>query len=569
MTRPTMCLVSLFSLMLPVSLASADGKTREARVLGVFEDVTTKVGVHFQQISGTEGKNYIVETVGGGVALFDYDRDGWLDLYLTSGSTLEAVDKGRIQCQDRLYRNRGDGTFVDVTARAGITTPIWGMGVAVADYDNDGYPDIFVTGYRKTILYRNNRDGTFEDVTERAHLSVPSWSTGAAWSDYDRDGDLDLYVARYVDFDKSKVSIKRGSELCQYRGLAVMCGPRGLPGASDLLFRNNGDGTFTDVTVQALGPDIPSYYGFTPVWADFDDDGWPDLYVANDGTPSLFYRNRGNGTFHEIGLMAGCSLSADGRQQAGMGADFGDYDGDGKLDLFKTNFSDDYNNLYRNLGNAEFEDVSSQTGLVAPSWPHLGWAAKFVDFNLDGRLDLFVVNGHVYPEVEQAKMDSGYRQPTQVFMNVPSGFLDVSAEMGIGASCPRSGRGAAFGDIDNDGDVDVVLNNLDSDATVLANHSPPARWLVLRLEGTKSNREALGARITIRVNGKQQVREVNRCGGFLSSNDVRAYFGLGSAQSVEELEVKWPSGLRQTFSSVQANHRYRIVEGGSGPVLDE
>jgi hypothetical protein len=526
---------------------------------GRFTDVTQQAGIHFVQTSGGPDKQYILETVGGGVALFDYDLDGWLDLYLVNGSDFSRLESASAS-DDRLYRNRRDETFEDVTTKAGISTPIWGMGAAIADYDNDGYPDIFVTGYQKTILYRNKRDGTFQNVTAQAGLHVAGWSTGADWADYDRDGDLDLYVARYVDFHKSEITAKGSSAFCQYRGLPVMCGPRGLRAFPDVLFKNNGDGTFADVTAKALGPDVPAYYGFTPVWADFNDDGWPDLYVANDGTPSLLYRNRGDGTFVEEGAMAGCAFSADGREQAGMGADAGDFDGDGNLDVVKTNFSDDSNNIYRNLGRNEFEDVSLQTGITAASWPHLGWAAKFVDFNRDGRLDLFVSNGHVYPEVDEWRLDSGYLQPTQVFINAQNKFVDVSASVGLGVAYQRLGRGAAFGDIDNDGDIDVVMNHLDSAAAVLVYQAPAANWVAFQLEGTRSNRDAIGARICIRSGGRQQVRDVSRGGGFLSSNDQRVYFGTGVDDVIDKVEIRWPSGIKQVLNSVQTGRTYRIVE---------
>ncbi len=534
-----------------------------SKVYGPFEEVAQKAGINFRHVSGGASKDYLLESVGGGVAVFDYDNDGWLDIYFVNGSTFEALDKpGATPApRNKLFRNMRDGTFSDVTEKASVGGNGWGMGAAAADFDNDGNVDLYVTNFGKNILYRNNGDGTFSDVTEKAGLAAGSWSTGAAWGDYDRDGFLDLYVARYLDFERATTPPKGSGKFCQYRGLAVQCGPRGLKGLSDILFRNNGDGTFTDVTRKALGPAVPEYYGFTPLWADFTGDGWPDLYVANDGTPNLLYLNLGNGTFEEAGALAGCAYSGDGREQAGMGADFGDYDHDGRFDLFITNFSDDYNTLYRGLRPGEFKDATEDARIMTVSWNQLGWAAKFLDFDLDGWLDLFVTNGHVYPEVDQWKMDTGYKQRPQLLRNQGNGtFREITTLVGIDLLQKTCGRGAAFGDLDNDGDLDVVINNLDENPQVLLSSPPPDRsWLLVRLQGTRSNRDGIGARLKLRCGATQQVRELHQGGGFLSSNDIRAHFGVDST-TVDELEIRWPSGKVQVLKDVKSRQILNVPE---------
>ena len=557
-------LLVLFSLGLTgLAVRRSVCEPMNSTVYGHFEEVAQKAGIDFRHVSGGAAKDYLLESVGGGVAVFDYDNDGWLDIYFVNGSTFEALDKPGASParRNKLFRNKRDGTFSDVTERAGVGCNSWGMGAAAADFDNDGSVDLYVTNFGKNILYRNNGDGTFSDVTENTGLGARSWSTGAAWGDYDRDGFLDLYVARYLDFDRATTPPKGGGKFCQYRGLAVQCGPRGLKGLSDILFRNNGDGTFTDVTRKALGPGIPQYYGFTPLWGDFNGDGWPDLFVANDGTPNLLYLNRGNGTFEEAGPLAGCAYSGDGREQAGMGADFGDYDHDGRFDLIVTNFSDDYNALYRGLRPGEFKDATEDARLMTVSWKQLGWAAKFFDFDLDGWLDLFVTNGHVYPEVDQWKMDTGYKQRPQLFRNHGNGtFKEITGQVGIDLLEKKCGRGAAFGDLDNDGDLDVVINNLDESPQVLLSSPPPNRsWLLVRLQGTRSNRDGIGARLKLRCGATEQVREVHQGGGFLSSNDIRAHFGVDGT-TVDELEIRWPSGNVQVLKDVKCRQILNVQE---------
>jgi hypothetical protein len=536
-----------------------------AKVDVYFEDVAKPSGISFHQVSGGPAKDYILESVGGGVGFLDYDHDGWLDIYLVNGGTFETLDNPKVPRThtNKLFRNNGEGAFIDVTEKAGVSGRDWGMGVALADFNNDGYRDLYVTNFGANVLYQNNGNGTFSDVTRKAGVAAGGWSTGAAWGDYDLDGDLDLYVARYVDFDRTRIPPKGSTKFCQYRGLAVQCGPRGLKGHSDVLFRNNGDGTFADVTQKALGPNIPEYYGFTPLWCDLNNDGWPDLYVANDGTPNLLYLNRGNGTFEEVAALSGSAYSRDGLEQASMGADFGDYDNDGWFDIFITNFSDDYNTLYRNLGKATFKDATEDARIVTVSWKYLGWAAKFFDFDLDGWLDLFVTNGHVYPEVDQWQMDPGYKQNPQLLRNQRNGtFSEVTRQVGSELLKRQSGRGAAFGDVDNDGDLDIVINNIDGVPSLLRCISPPERqWIILDLYGIRSNRDAIGTRIKLRAGGMEQIREVHPGGGFLSSNDFRAHFGLGASNVVDEIEIKWPAGTTQIFKKVRARQFLKIKEG--------
>ena len=549
-----------------LAAVSSVGGPEESHSEANFEEVSDAAGLgRFRNVSGGPEKDFLLESVGGGVAVFDYDVDGWLDVYLVSGATFQEWEdpQGPRPKRSRLFRNQGDGTFQDVTVSSGLAHWSWGMGAAAADYDNDGDPDLYLTRFGRNALYRNHGDGTFTEITGNAGVAGGGWSTGAAWGDYDRDGHLDLYVARYVDFNRSRTPTRGSSASCEYRGIPVHCGPKGLQGMTGVLYHNNGDGTFTDVSRKAMGPVLAEFYGFTPLWFDGDNDGWPDLFVANDSTPNLLYRNRRDGTFEEVGAFAGCAYSRDGRQQAGMGADFGDYNQEGRLAIFVTNFSDDYNTLYRNLDAGHFGDVTQQAALVGGSWKELGWAAKFFDYDLDGWLDLFVTNGHIYPEVDQHRMNTTFRQPARLFGNRKDGtFQDVSARAGIEALGPESGRGAAFGDLDNDGDLDVVINNLDGAPWLLRCHSPIDRhWILLHLQGTRSNRDAIGARLTLRAGNLEQMQEIHQSGGFLSSNDLRAHFGLGHNERIDELEIRWPSGRIQRFSDIATRQIVWIREG--------
>ena len=533
-----------------------------------FVEVSRMAGIDsFHDVSGGPQKDYILEAKGGGAAIFDYNGDGWPDIFLVSGATFEELENPRAPRphRNKLFRNNRDGTFTDVTEAAGLGSWGWGMGVAAADYDNDGCVDLYVTYYGQNKLYHNNCDGTFTDVTAKAGVAAGGWSTGAAWGDYDRDGYLDLYVARYIDFRRDEVPEKGSTSFCQYRGAPVMCGPRGLKPLAGILYHNNGDGTFTDVTRKALGTQVPGCYGFTPLWMDAENDGWPDLFVACDSTPNLFFHNRGNGTFEEIGATAGCAYSRDGLEQAGMGADFGDYNHDGWLDIFVGHFADDYNTLYRNMGHGVFTDVTEEAKILWTSWPMVSWATKFIDYDLDGWPDLFITNGHVYPEADQWHMDVGYKQHPQVLQNQRDGtFRDVTASLGGDLLREGLGRGAAFGVLDNDGDIDVVVNILDGTPWLLRCDSPPdAQWILVRLIGTRSNRDGLGARVIVRAGGLEQMQEVHQSGGFCSSNDPRALFGLGSSAMIDELEVRWPSGLVQRFAHVKSRQIVTIKEGES------
>jgi hypothetical protein len=530
-----------------------------------FTEVSRQAGIDsFRHVAGGPNKEYIVESKGGGVAVFDYDGDGWMDIFLVSGATFEDLQgpPSAIPRRNKLFRNNHDGTFTDVTSLAGLTDAGWGMGASAADYDNDGHTDLYITYYGQNVLYHNNGNGTFTDVTSKAGVSAGGWSTGAAWGDYDRDGDLDLYVARYIDFVRGEIPRRGSSPFCQYNGVPVLCGPRGLKPLGDILYRNNGDGTFTDVTREALGPDLPQYYGFTPLWLDTDSDGWPDLYVADDGTPNLLYHNRGDGTFEEIGAVAGCAYSRDGLEQSSMGADFGDFNHDGNLDIFVASFSDDYNTLYRNLGRGSFSDVTVEAGLYSVSWNMVSWGTKFIDYDLDGWPDLFIANGHVYPEADQWGMETGFRQHPQVLRNERDGtFKDMTAELGPGLLRKDLGRGVAVGDLDNDGDMDVVINNLDGHPWLLrCDSASDAQWILIELQGTRSNRDGLGARVFVRTAGFEQMQEAHRSGGFCASNDPRVHFGLGNATLIDELEIRWPSGVIQKFKAVKSRQILHIKE---------
>jgi len=534
-----------------------------------FVEVSVRAGITaFRHLAGGINKEYIPESKGGGLAVLDYDGDAWMDIFLVSGATFEDLKHAPalIPPRNKLFRNNHDWTFSDVTLSAGLAASGWGMGASVADYDNDGDSDLYITFLgRGNVLYQNNADGTFTDVTERAGVAAGGWSTGSAWGDYDRDGDLDLYVARYIDFVREEVPRKGETIYCQYNAVPVFCGPRGLKPLPDILYRNNGDGTFTDVTTSALGAEQPRYYAFTPLWLDVDNDGWPDLYVADDGTPNLLYHNRGDGTLEEVGALAGCAYSRDGLEQSSMGADFGDYNRDGWLDLFVAHFSDDYNTLYCNRGHGFFSDVTEEARLFHVSWNNVSWGTKFLDVDLDGWPDLFIANGHVYPEAEHWHMDTGFRQHVQVLRNQGKGtFQDVTAALGPDLQRKALGRGLAIADFDNDGDLDVVVNNLDGHPLLFRCDSPPrANWILLRLEGTRSNRDALGARIYVRTDGSEQMQELHTSGGFCSSNDPRAHFGLGDSAVINEVEVRWPSGLSQRFRHVMARQILWLKEGES------
>jgi len=535
----------------------------------VFTDITKQAGLDkFHHRSGTAKKESIIETPGSGVALLDYDNDGWLDIYLLNGSTIAAFRGNESPPRAMLFHNNHDGTFTDVTDKAGVANERWGFGVAVGDYDNDGWPDIYVANYGKNRLYHNNHDGTFTDVAEKAGVTLGGWSTGPTWGDYDHDGSLDLFVAGYVRFDADRPPIagqgKIPPNFCQFRGIAVMCGPRGLPGERDHLFHNNGDGTFTDVSVKAGVSDPSGYYGLAAVFVDVDDDGWVDLAVANDSTPNYLYRNRHNGTFEDVGYGSGFALSEDGREQASMAIAVGDYNRDGKVDLFTTTFSDDYKTLYRNDGGGNFSDVTYRAGLGDPTVPFLAWGAGFLDFDNDGLLDIFIANGHVYPEVDRQDWGTTWAERPQLFHNLDGArFREVPPATGSGLAEVITARGAAFGDLFNDGHIDVVINNIDSTPSLLRNVvNNSNHWLTLKLVGgAKSPRDAVGAKVFLTASGVRQRADVCSGGSYSSSSDQRVHFGLGPANRVDKIEIYWPSGLKQQIAMPAVDQIVTVEEG--------
>jgi enediyne biosynthesis protein E4 len=535
----------------------------------IFIDATHAAGLDkFHHRSGSPEKHVILETPGSGVALLDYDNDGWLDIYLVNGST-EAAFRGKEPApKAMLLHNNHDGTFTDVTDKAGVANERWGFGVAVGDYDNDGWADIYVSNYGKNRLYHNNHDGTFTDVAEKAGVALGTWSTGATWGDYDHDGFLDLFVPGYVKFDMNNQPIPGKGSLpkgfCQFRGVDVMCGPRGLNGESDHLFHNNGDGTFTDVSVKAGVADQHGYYGFSSVFVDVDDDGWLDLAVANDSVPKYLYRNKHDGTFEDISYISGFALNDEGREQAAMGIAVGDYNRDGKIDFYITNFSDDYNTLYRNEGDASFQDVSAHAELVNPTIPFLGWGTAFLDFDNDGLLDIFVANGHVYPGVDNMDWGTTYAQRPLLFRNLNGDkFQEVPAAPGSGLAVVIPARGAAFGDLFNDGHIDVVLNNMDTTPTLLRNVvKNDNHWITFRLVGSgKSPKDAIGAKLFVTAGGARQRGDVFSGGSYASSSDQRLHFGLGSATKIDKVEIRWPSGTKEEIAVPQIDRIYTVVEG--------
>jgi enediyne biosynthesis protein E4 len=526
-----------------------------------LEDVTKKTGITFIHTADPQ-KKYIVESMGGGVLLLDYDRDGWLDIYFTNSPTVAMAMKGE-KSAGALYHNNHDGTFTDVTAKAGVATPCFAMGGAVGDYNNDGWPDIYVTCFGGNVLYRNNGDGTFADVTAKAGVADGRWSTGASFGDYDGDGFVDLMVSNYVDFRLDDMPGFGSSPTCKYRGLDVQCGPRGLKGAGDSLFHNNGDGTFTNVSKGAGVDDPNGYYGLGTIWADFNNTGRPDIYIANDSGPNFLYRNDGKGKFTEIGLESGTAVSEDGSEQASMGVAIGDYNHTGRPSLYVSNFSDEDNALYRNDGDWDFHDVSYQAGVALPSLPWVKWGDAFVDLDNDGWLDLIAVSGHVYPQVDSLPSGGGYRQPKLLHLNQQNGtFCDASDLAGPALTERRVSRGVAVGDLFNDGNMDVVINDLDGGPMILKNHGVPGRhWISLELAGVKSNRLAIGARIKIVAGGVTQTDEIHSGGSYLSQHDLRVHFGLGSTSKVDSIEIRWPSGATETLKNLAADSFYAVLEG--------
>lgn len=553
-------MIGLVVIVAGVSVARGDG----GAPLGFkFTEIARQAGLTAVTVFGGKDRNrYLLETTGTGVALFDYDGDGWLDVFLVNGTTLEGFPKGQ-EPTNHLYRNRGDGTFEDVTARAGLAASGWGQGVCAGDYDNDGHEDLFVTYYGQNRLYHNRGDGTFEDVTARAGLldKRTRWGTGCAFLDYDRDGRLDLLAANYIDLDLATAPTP-DSGLCRYKGVKVACGPPGLVGGKNVLYHNRGDGTFEDVSDKSGITRASGTYGLGVSTLDFDDDGWVDVYVANDSNPSALYRNNHDGTFTDVAVTSGCAYSQDGKPQAGMGVAIGDYDHNGTMDIFKTNFAGDTSTLYSNSGQGFCDDRTFVAGIgVNTRW--LGWATAFVDFGNDGWLDLFLANGHVYPEVAQLQTEAAYAQRKVVYFNRGQGrFEDVTEQLGPPITTPRTARGAAFGDIDNDGDVDIVVSNVNAAPDLFRTDTEPGRhWLLVRLVGTTSNRSAIGARVGATAGGFTQWQEVRGGGSYISQNDLRVHFGLAGTPRVERLWVRWPNGLEEEWRDVAADQILTVREG--------
>jgi hypothetical protein len=557
--------------------AAAQAPSSAARVL--FTDVTAAAGLMgARNVSGRpDDKQLILEEMGGGAAFFDYDNDGWLDIFLVNGTSLDP-QPGRPP-RSYLFHNNRDGTFTDVTEKAGLTHTGWGQGCCVGDYDNDGFDDLFVTYWGKSVLYHNNGDGTFTDVSEKAGVAGPPgrWGAGCCFLDYDRDGNLDLFVASYLNFDPATAPRPGQATYCLYNDIPVPCGPLGFAGGTNALYRNKGDGTFADVSeasgiARPRGPASMVFvasnwqptgaYGMGAAAADFDNDGWPDIYVACDTAPSLLYHNNRDGTFREIGVPAGCAFDSEGAALAGMGVGVGDFDGDGWLDIVRTNFSEQVTALYRNYGGGAFEEVSLRAGLGV-NRKYLGFGVDFFDFDNDGWDDIFLANGHVYSQIAKKNLHLKYREPKLLYRNLGNGrFEDVSSKAGPAILAENLGRGCAFGDFDNDGDVDVLVNNLDGPPTLLRNDTSGGNGSILvKCVGTKSNRSAIGARVRVTSGGRSRIREVMSGSSYYSQSDLRLHFGLGQAGAAEAVEISWPSGLKESYRELPANHLFVIQEG--------
>ena len=533
-----------------------------------FSNVAAAAGLDATIVfGGTLTNKYLLETTGTGVAFIDYDNDGLLDLFFVNGTRLEGFPPGR-EPTNHLYRNKGDGTFADVTGSTGLGASGWGQGVCVGDYDSDGQDDLFVSYWGQNRLYRNAGRGRFEDVTRAAGMwqQRTRWGTGCAFVDYDRDGRLDLFVANYIDLDLATAPTP-SSGLCRYKGLAVACGPPGLTGGKNVLYHNRGNGTFEDVSEPSGIARPRGTYGLGVSTVDFNNDGWVDLYVANDSNPSALYRNNHDGTFTDIGVQAGCAYSQDGKPQAGMGVAIGDYDRNGTMDVFKTNFAADTSTLYSNSGDGRCDDRTFVAGMgVNTRW--LGWGTAFLDLDNDGWLDLFLTNGHVYPEVRQLKTEAGYAQRKVVYRNLGNGrFADVTEQLGAPATTPRPGRGAAFGDFDNDGQIDVAISNV-NETPDLFRLTGDARhhWISLKLVGVSSNRNAIGARVRCTAGGAEQWQEVRGGGSYLSQNDFRVHFGVASAARVDRVDVRWPNGLEESWDNLDVDKFHTLKEGAGRAV---
>jgi hypothetical protein len=535
----------------------------------IFQDVSQQAGLTtWTHVMGTPEKQFIIETNGSGVGLIDYDNDGWLDIYIVSGSTYDAMQGKAAAPHAALFHNNHDGTFTDVAEKAGVTNDRWGFGVTIGDYDNDGWPDIFVGNFGKNRLYHNNHDGTFTDVAEKAGVTLGNWSTGATFGDYDGDGHLDLFVPGYIHYDMSNPPVPGSRAVafagCQFRGVPTMCGPRGLRGEHDHLFHNNGDGTFTDVSEKAGVSDPNAYYGFTSIFADLNNDGKVDLLVADDSTPNYLYINKGNGTFEDDSYASGFALNQDGREIAAMGVGVGDYQNNGLLDIITTDFSDDYKVLYHNDGDANFTDVSYHAGIAQAGIPFLGWGVGFLDYDNDGWKDIMMINGHVYPQVDKYDWGTTFAERPLLYHNVKGQkFEYVAPVKGTGIAEVFAGRGAAFGDLFNDGKIDVVINVMDHHPVLLRDVSDDHHhWVELKLVGgPKGPRDAVGAVVYLNANGMRQRGDVLSGGSYLSSNDQRVHFGLGDAASVDGVEIHWPGGVVEKLSLPSVDRIFTVEQG--------
>jgi enediyne biosynthesis protein E4 len=553
---------ALVSAFLPAGLKAVAGRETAAPPFSRFVDVAAAAGLKETMFYGEPDKaTYIVEVTGGGCAFFDYDNDGWMDAFLVGGRRLEGVPPG---ASNRLYKNNRDGTFTDVTAKAGLLDAGWGSGVCVGDYDNDGFEDLFLTYFGQNRLYHNNGDGTFTDVTAKAGLLDPKtrFSTGCTFIDYNRDGHLDLFISNYVEFDfatapRPSLSVPN----CNYEGIPTQCGPNGLGFPQHYLYRNNGDGTFSDVSKEAGIAPLRSSYGLSAITFDADEDGWPDIFVACDSTPSLLLMNNHDGTFREEGLLRGVALSDNGRELGGMGVSAGDYSLDGHLDLLKTHFVDQAAGLYRNDGKGQFDDVTTQSG-IGSERRFISWGTGLVDLDNDGFPDILWVTGTVFPELQPHYARYPRRSPRILFRNRRDGtFVELGDAAGPGISAAHNSRGCAFGDFDNDGDLDILIMNKNEPPSLLRNDAPPGNhWLKVRLEGTRSNRSAIGSRVIVRYGGKVQAQCVTSQTSYISSNDPRLHFGLGKVTTAD-IEIFWPTGASDTFKGVAANQLVTIREG--------
>jgi hypothetical protein len=534
-----------------------------------FVDLAAKAGLTARHFTGSEGKKeYILESTGSGLALLDYNNDGFLDIFFVNGTTLEGFPKGQ-EPTNHLYQNNGDGTFQDVTKKARLVRTGWGQGACVGDLDNDGNDDLFVTYYGQNALYRNRGDGSFDDITEKAGLlqQRTRWNTGCSFLDYDKDGNLDLFVSNYVDLDLKK-SMAKNSHNCVWKGIAVFCGPQGLPTGSNLLYHNKGDGSFEDISVRTGIAESNHCYGFTSLVSDYDSDGWPDIYVACDSTANILYHNQGGGTFTDEALLSGTAFNKDGKEQGGMGVSAADYDRDGFLDIVKTNFDGETSTLYHNNGDGSFFDATMPAGLGLHT-NVVGWGTGFLDIDHDGWKDIYMVNGHTYPEVDGYKLDRSYRQIRQIYYNLRDGrFQDISSQAGPAILDSHSSRGAAIGDLDNDGSLEIVINNMNDTPSLLKNLGQKRNWILIKTIGTKSNRDGIGARVTLITGNRKQIDEVRSGGSYISQNDMRLHFGIADAVRVERVEVKWPSNTKEFFQDLKANQVVTLLEG-KGTKIEE